>query len=238
MAAVASPQAARQGLIVASFNSNNPLGPRDAGGRFAKGTSSNAARAVIAGVNRNEAKDLQGLVVRAQRQSIKRRGVSTGQLSRALGNEANRFASEEGYGVGVISYLESPASRVGRYYRHIEFGTTGGGVGGGPVPNFIGRNIFGVFRSSAIRRGGKAFGVGPSSGFGAQGDQILVPSLRIARAFKREQAALGNRVAISGVIQNPVAAQNFFGRGWRAHEEGRRGLDLYLRALKRAKVLP
>lgn len=147
--------------------------------------------------------------------SRKRPKVSTGRLVAAIMHRKNRVGRKEGYGVGNPEFLDRSEAR---YWRQIDQGFTG----------HVGRLITGVWGETltgdwrAARTGPYPVAGAPITGFGANAQGRLIPMGR-KQAYKVLRRQVGSRnketlkaarLYTAGIIENPIAAQEYFRRGW------------------------
>lgn len=114
-----------------------------------------------------------------------------------------------GFAVGDPDFLDSEASKIRAYWRGLEHGSI----------KFLNRRITGLWSNMGGPRGRLITG-GPLSAFGEGFEQKLVPFVRpqenvalgIKRALRylRETDPQAHRGHVSGLIQNPIVAQNAY----------------------------
>jgi hypothetical protein len=175
------------------------------GGRY--GTFQKEARIA----NKRLAANLQKTVARALRQGLVRPRVSSGLLERVTLDSRNAIADQEGFGVGVIDFLDNSEAK---YWLQIEEGSD----------VHLGQRLVGVwatrtktlglsglaserFSGSAPRGQVTAFGEGTGQAFFAMG-------ARQARQMLARQKIPSNQRRISGEIKKPMPKEAYYKRGW------------------------
>jgi hypothetical protein len=185
---------------------------RDLRGRYTRG------QADLFQINWTLAHQLQALV--AEELDVgrvpNRRGVASGRLRNAILDDRNRVVRKEGFGVGVMNYLDRSDAK---YWRQIERGST----------IHVGRELpVGVWGSSLTGGvGGRSrYGPYPLAGpewspTGARRDGRVRPMGRtyayralVSSGMRKRDAYLAANTR--AIIREPIDPQYYFARAWRA----------------------
>jgi hypothetical protein len=236
--------AGRTGLITVVANYGNqysgmrvPAGVRGPDGKPMGGQFlGDRAQGRLADANRILALELAEHTAAQLMLGLRRKKVSTGRLRNALLDRKNRYSDQFGYGVGRPEFLDQSAAK---YWRQIDQGFEG----------HVGRLITGVW--GATLTGGLAYSrtnpggypvAGPAfTAFGMGGGQGRLKPMGRKWAYRllrkqagtRDKAALkGLNLGTQGVIENPIEAEEYFLRGWRAFNARERTVEVVKDALR------
>lgn len=151
-------------------------------------------------------------------------------LNRTVGSTGNYAAGARlGFGVGDRDFLDSEQSKVGRYYRGLEFGSN----------KFLDRELFGVFGSGSrlAARGTDFFAPSPFEG-GGKGQMQFFPlgyaasliggagtptavvmrHLRATGLANRGSAGSQRSSNVRLVIRHPITAQDAYGKAFKSFD--------------------
>jgi hypothetical protein len=162
-------------------------------------TSDDRTHAQIRDLNANVAKAFQAHVIETyQAMPLKRPGVSSGRLEKALANPENRTYSTFGWGVGNIDYLDRSEAK---YWRMIEEGSAGI-YGGGR--GMIGQKIYGVWGGSIQGYYENRWGLQPRAGgpWRTAAENGKLRGMTAKAAKKRKMPAM--------IVQHEIEPHHYF----------------------------
>lgn len=169
-------------------------------------------------INEKLAGDLQEQVAQALRQKLVRPGTSSGMLERALRAKGNRQSGYSGFAVGIVKFLDDqgPQWKGGsaHVWEQIEKGTA---VHEGQV-------LRGLWADEINPRGASYMTKVLNSQRDIIGDAHPMGNRGMRQGFRpftrygaRQALKKANRSGrFVGVIRNPIEAENYFARGWKA----------------------